>query len=88
MISLPGAIISGYFFGAIYNLEHGKMAINLINAIEFSYPAFSFFVLYFTNKLFSKEVNLLLGRIKEPKEFVVLNHLVQSPHQNRLEHYF
>lgn len=40
------------------------MAINLINAIQFTYPAFNFFILFFTNKLFEQKVKSLFSGIR------------------------
>ena len=56
ILSLPGAIVSGYFYNDIFALDHGTMLINLLNAIQFTYPACNFFILFFTNKLFAKEI--------------------------------
>lgn len=85
MLTLPGAIISGYFFGAIYQLEYGKMAINLINDIQFTYPAFNFFILFFTNKLFAQEVKSLYSGIRINSRVTTSNQL--APRQNETEEY-
>lgn len=64
VMSLPGVIVTGYFFNAIYALDAGPMLINLINAFQFSYPAFNFFILFFSNKLFAEEVKTLIFRLR------------------------
>lgn len=65
--SLPGILQTGYFYTTIIVLESGQMIVSLINAIQFSYPAFNFFILYFTNRLFANEVKRLLSRFKRNK---------------------
>lgn len=62
-LSFPGVIVTGYFFGIIYSHEAGSMIINLLNAIQFSYPALNFFILLFSNKLFAEEVKRLFLRL-------------------------
>jgi hypothetical protein len=85
LLTLPSAIISGYFFGAIYQLEYGKMAINLINAIQFTYPVFNFFIMFFTNKLFEQEVKSLFSGIRINTRVTTSNQL--APRQNETEEY-
>lgn len=62
--SLPSTIITGYFYDSVAYLNIGQIVINLINGIQFSYPAFNFFILYFTNKLFADEFKAILSKIK------------------------
>lgn len=66
LTSLPSTIVTGYFYTNIVYQETGQMIVNLVNGIQYSYPAFHFFILYFTNKLFAKEVkHLWLGSTKK-----------------------
>ena len=63
-MSLPGAILTGFFYDQVIVLEFGQVIVNLINGIQFSYPAFNFVILFFSNKLFAQEVRSLLGQFK------------------------
>ena len=63
-MSLPGAILTGFFYDQVIMLEFGQVIVNLINGIQFSYPAFNFVILFFSNKLFGQEVRALLGQFK------------------------
>lgn len=62
-MSLPGAIVTGYFYGTIYSLTYGSLIINFLNAIQFSYPAYHFLILFFSNKLFAQEVKSFLSKM-------------------------
>lgn len=64
LLSLPSAIVAGYFYNDIIVLNIGPMIITLVDNIQFSYPAFNFVILYFSNKLFAKEVKLLFSRVQ------------------------
>jgi len=57
--SLPGIVQAGYFYNPLIALEAGQMITSLINSIQFSYPAFNFFLLFFSNKLFANEIKAL-----------------------------
>ena len=63
-MSLPGAILTGFFYDQVIMLEFGQVIVNLINGIQFSYPAFNFVILFFSNKLFAQELRSLLGQFK------------------------
>ena len=54
--SLPGILQTGYFYTSIIVLDAGSVIVSLINAVQFSYPALNFFILFFSNKLFADEV--------------------------------
>jgi hypothetical protein len=54
VLTLPGAVISGFFFGTFIVTNEGYFLILLLDSITFSYHAFSFFILYFSNKKFSE----------------------------------
>jgi hypothetical protein len=63
-VELPPNIMIGYFFKPIMALGPIGAVINaLFNKIQFSYPAFNIFILYFSNKLFAKEVKLLFQNL-------------------------
>lgn len=68
MATLPSTIITGYLYDEVIHLEIGQIIINLIDGIQFSYPAFNFFILFFSNKLFEEQVrNLLVIKMKTNK---------------------
>ena len=88
LLSLPGAIVSGYFYDDIIVLDYGTMIINLLNAIQFTYPASNFFILFFTNKLFAQEIKSAFSRIRNKRRATVFNNTNQSaPRQNETEEY-
>ena len=59
--SLASTLITAYFYNQIISDYSGQMVINLVDAVLFSYPAFNFFILFFSNKLFSQEVRSLIA---------------------------
>ena len=54
--TLPSILQTGYFYTNIISLEAGTLIVSAINALEFSYPALNFFILFFSNKMFADEV--------------------------------
>ena len=72
IVTLPGTILTGFFFISMMSLDIGLMLLNIIDIIHFSYPAFNFFILYFSNKLFCQEVKIFFGRMKRNKVDVTL----------------
>ena len=60
--SLPSTIITGYLYDNVSSLDVGQMIINLIDGIQFSYPAFNLFILFFSNKLFAEELKRTFPR--------------------------
>lgn len=62
--TLPGILQTGYFYTIVIVYDWGPMFVSLINAIHFTYPAFNFFTLYFTNKLFADEIRKRLVNLK------------------------
>jgi hypothetical protein len=65
LFTLPTAIVSAYFNifeFSFSSFEHIK--ISICNAITYSYHAFNFFILYNTNKRFSRELKALFNAIK------------------------
>ena len=59
VMSLPGAILTGFFYDQVILMENGQVLVNLINGVQFSYPAFNFLILLFSNKLFAQEVRFV-----------------------------
>lgn len=62
--SLPSTVITGYFYAAVAFNDYGPLVINFINCVQFTYPALHFFILMFTNKLFSEEAKLIVFRMQ------------------------
>lgn len=65
LITLPGAIVSGFFYVDLYEVEWGQPLIVLLDDITFSYHAFNFVTLYLTNKVFNQEVKSVFGGRRE-----------------------
>lgn len=55
-VTLPGTLVTGFFFNEMMSLEIGLLLLDLIDLLHFIYPAFNFFILFFSNKLFCQEV--------------------------------
>jgi len=62
IISLPSNLIFGFFFFDVLVIVESQMIFNLVIGIQMSYPAFNFFILYFSNKRFSQEVKSFIFR--------------------------
>lgn len=63
LLSFPGYVVNGYIYQDIIQSNASQMILNLINAIQFSYPALNFFILFFSNKIFASEVKSMIFRI-------------------------
>lgn len=59
IVELPFCIFNGYFYLTVIVYDYGPTLNALFNTIEFTYPAFNIFILYFSNKLFAKELKHL-----------------------------
>lgn len=59
-LTLPGALLSGYFYSTIYAYPWAQLSVNIVNAVQFSYPALNFFILYASNKQFATETKKIL----------------------------
>lgn len=63
---LPTTICSNYFYNNIVALDAGTIILGILTFIQFSYPAFNFFILFYNNKLFAQEAkSILLCRIRQ-----------------------
>lgn len=62
--TLPSSLVAGYYYGEIIMLPIGQMVVNIVNAVQSIYQSCNFFVLYFTNKLFAKELKILLSGMR------------------------
>lgn len=58
-VTLPGTLVTGFFFNAMMSLEIGLLLLDLIDLLHFIYPALNFFILFFSNKLFCQEVKFI-----------------------------
>lgn len=56
IVSFPSFLVNCFFLSQVLSLEYGRIIMNLSYAIQYSYPAFNFFILYFSNKKFAREV--------------------------------
>ena len=63
VLTLPNIILAGYFFVLIMGFSWGQFFVNILNSVQFSYPAFNFFILFFSNKQFSAEVKSTFSAI-------------------------
>lgn len=68
ILSLPSNIMFGYFYSYLLVIDEGTMISDLVIGIHMSFPAFSFFILYFSNKRFSQEVKSIILRRKNNGE--------------------
>lgn len=74
VVTIPSTLLSGYFYPRVIKLPEGQLIVNLFNGIQFSYPAFNFFILCFSNKLFAREVKIwLLGMPKNSSSTPTIN---------------
>ena len=62
ILSLPSNIVFGYFYSYLLVIDEGTMISDLVIGIHMSFPAFNFFILYFSNKRFSQEVKSIILR--------------------------
>ena len=56
VLTLPGAIISGYYYPELSQSDLGVLLLTLCDDITFSYHSLNFFVLLFTNTKFKSEL--------------------------------
>lgn len=64
VFTLPVAV-SNYFYYQLNLSDYGVFLINLFDEISFTYYAFFFFITFFTNLVFKKEVHKLMGKNAE-----------------------
>lgn len=64
VVTFPSTLVSGYFFLTILLSNGGPFFITIIDAIQFSYPALNFFILFFSNKLFAQEVKSFFTKMR------------------------
>lgn len=55
MFTLPGSIVSGYFYQELDQTKIGSLIVILCDNITFSFHAFQLLFLLLTNKIFCKE---------------------------------
>lgn len=73
LTSLPNTVVAGYFYFAIMELSTGQMIMNIINIVQMSYQTFNFFILFFSNRLFSEEVKTHFFKITNGSHTVITN---------------
>lgn len=62
--AFPSNLVNGYFLLNVMNMDEGQLILNIVASVQFSYPAFNFFILYFSNKRFAHEIKELLSKFK------------------------
>lgn len=55
VVTIPSTLVSAFFFDSLQAIDIGFLVLDLVDMLHFSYPAFNFFILFFSNKLFAKE---------------------------------
>ena len=63
VLTLPGAIVSGYYYPELSQSDLGVLLLVLFDDITFSYHSLNFFVLLFTNTKFNSELKELFPAI-------------------------
>lgn len=64
IMTLPGAVVSGYFFQVLIKTPMGTIILYLLDNISFSYHGLGFLILYLSNKQISMQVKSLIYRIR------------------------
>lgn len=59
IFTLPGAIISGYYFSKLIRSKFGEIILLICDNLTFSYHSFSLLILLASNKKFYKEFKLM-----------------------------
>lgn len=81
LLTLPAAIVNGYFFVILNVMDYGPIIINIFGSINFSFPACNFFTLLYSNKIFAKELKSIIGELREQKtKRIKVNPKEQSRH--------
>ena len=65
IVTLPGAIISGYYFLELSKTDVGSTILVLADEITFSYNGLNFFILLGTNTKFCAELKNLMKCLLE-----------------------
>lgn len=60
VLTTPGVFINGVFYNQLRSLNFVQMLVNIATGFSFSYQAFNFFILYFSNKMFAAQVKVCL----------------------------
>lgn len=61
--SLPDAIVSGYFYPQLIGLRSGRLAIQFLDCLTFTFPSLNFFTLLYSNRAFARELKVELYRL-------------------------
>lgn len=63
-VELPCDVFTGFLYPRVRHIEFGDTINAFVNNIQFTYPTFNIFTLYFSNKLFATELKLILNEFK------------------------
>ena len=63
-VSFPIQLYAAYFFIDVNQLYYGPMLTNIIDTIQFTYPCFHIFILFFSNKQFANEAKKIVFRFR------------------------
>jgi hypothetical protein len=63
ILTTPGAIVSGFLFMNLNSSEIGRLLINILDNISFSYNGLSFIILYLSNSVYSHELKTILSSL-------------------------
>ena len=63
VLTLPGAVVSGYFYLDLINDQIGSLILVTCDNISFSYHSFNFFFLLISNKKIFKESKRLFNNL-------------------------
>lgn len=77
--SIPNITLSGFLYRNLLTYDFGQLVLILGNGIQFSYPAYNFFILLYSNKVFAQEVKNLIGNIRQNRVFSMSSRTRKNP---------
>lgn len=78
VLTLPGAIVSGFYYLKLMSLDFGPLIINLCDDISFSFHSMTLFTLLYSNKAFFNQFQVVFFN----KVFVQENSVSHTAHTN------
>lgn len=64
ILTAPDTIANGFFVNELFKTDEGTTILFYLDSILFSFHSLNFFALLFYNKQFSREVKLLMAKLK------------------------
>jgi len=84
VITTPVAVVTSFLNSLLQSSgEIGNLIINIADSVSFSFHAFNFFILYLTNKRYSKEVRAFFKIKDSPRANTNTNTTSKSAIANR-----